>query len=316
MLGGWIMGTIGVWVLALARDWVQLLPGLILYGLSAYCLPAITAYVTHAEARGDLGRALTTVWAAYPAGQVISPAIGGAMAQALGMRTVFITSGVIFCLSTLLVSRIAHQTVEPRADNGDYNRLLRNRSFVMLSGLFLFMFTVSYLGQPLAPNYLEEVTGLPVSWIGTLGSASSLGAAVLAVVLGRLPWSNRARLAANQGLMALSMAAFLSSSALPVLAVSFFLRGSWNAARALASAELATRLEPSTLGLGYGVLNTVVGTATIVAPYLAGWLYTTRADLPFLAALVGTTGTLVLTFLVLPGSRVAPSDQQSSPASS
>lgn len=301
MLGGWIMGTMGVWLLALAQDWIQLIPGLILYGVSGFCLPAITAYVTHAEAEGDLGRALTTVWAAYPAGQVISPAIGGAMAQALGMRTVFITSGCVFLPSTLLVSRIAHQAVEPRADNGDYHRLLRNRSFVVLSGPFLLIFAVSYLGQPLAPNYLEEVAGLPVSWIGTLGSASSLGAAILAVVLGRLPWSNRARLAASQGLMVLSMATFLSSSALPVLAVSFFLRGSWNATRALAAAELATRLEPSTLGLGYGVLNTVVGTATIVAPYLAGWLYMTRADLPFLAALVGTAGTLVLTLVVSPG---------------
>ncbi len=313
MLGGWIMGTLGVWLLALAQDWVQLLPGLILYGLSGYCLPAITAYVTHSEAKGDLGRALTTVWAAYPAGQVISPAIGGAMAEALGMRTVFITSGAIFCLSTLLVSRIAHQPVEPRTNNGDYHRLLRNRSFLVLSGLFLLIFTVSYLGQPLAPNYLEEVAGLPVSWIGTLGSASSLGAAVLAVVLGRLPWSNRARLMTSQALVALSMAAFLSSWALPVLAVSFFLRGAWNVTRALASAELAMRLEPSTLGLGYGVLNTVLGTATIVAPYLAGWLYAARADLPFLASLVATAGTLALTFVVLPGSRAVTPDQRSSP---
>jgi len=307
MLGGWILGTVGVWLLAMAQEWIYLIPGLILYGVSGFCLPAITAYVTHAEASNDLGRALTTVWAAYPAGQVLSPAIGGAMAQALGMRNVFLAACGIYVLSTLLLSQIAEQPVEPRPqDSGDHRRLLRNRPFLLLSGLFLLIFVALYLGQPLAPNYLEEVAGLPLGWIGTLGSAASLGAAVLAMILGRLPASNRARLAASQALVLLSFALLLSSRALAILVLAFFLRGAWNATRALASAELAVHLEPSNLGLGYGVLNSIVGVATMAAPYTAGWLYAVRADLPFLVALVGTGGTIALTLLVLPGGNQSP----------
>lgn len=315
MLGGWILGTAGVFLLAMAQEWIHLVPGLILYGVSGFCLPAITAYVTHAEtsnARGlatdnDLGRALTTVWAAYPAGQILSPAIGGAMAQALGMRNVFLVACGVYTLSTLLLSQIADQPVEPRPqDGGDHRRLLRNRPFLLLSGLFLLIFVALYLGQPLAPNYLEEVAGLPLGRIGALGSAASLGAAVLAMILGRLPASNRVRLAAGQALVLLSFALLLSSRALVILALAFFLRGAWNATRALASAELAVHLEPSNLGLGYGVLNSIVGLATMVAPYTAGWLYAARADLPFLVALVGTGGTIVLTLLVLPGGSQSP----------
>jgi hypothetical protein len=43
----------------------------------------------------------------------------------------------------------------------------------------------SYLGFPLAPNYLSEVKGLDVSQLGLLGSAHWLGSFALSLLIGR-----------------------------------------------------------------------------------------------------------------------------------
>ena len=298
MLGGWVLGAIGAWLMAAAQTWWQLIPGIAVYAVSAFCLPAISAYITHAESENDLGAALATVWAGYSLGQIFSPSIGGLIGQYLGMRVVFFLSGCVFALSGVVVSRISDQPVTPPRVAENYRRLLTNSHFLSLAALFLAVFLFLYLGQPFAPNYLEEVVGLDLAWIGALGSAASLGAVVLGIGLGRLPWRTFSRLTLGQALMVLSLVLLLQGKALPMLAVSFFLRGAWNASRALATAQLGSILDQQTLGLGYGVLNTTVGAAMIVAPYLAGRLYTLRPALPFEVAIGGMVITALLTLLV------------------
>lgn len=37
--------------------------------------------------------------------------------------------------------------------------LAKNRTFLVLSAVFMLVYFVTYLGQPFAPNYLADVTG-------------------------------------------------------------------------------------------------------------------------------------------------------------
>lgn len=298
MIGGYVLGTLAAVVMAAARDWRALVPGLLIYALSGYCIPAIDNYVAHAAEGEELGRTFTTVFSAYSLGLTPSPAIGGLLVEWLGMRRTYLVSAACFALATLTVTFVRRQPVPDGKQRGSVGKLVSNRAFLRLSGLFLLIFFATYLGQPFAPNYLDEVTGLSIGRIGFLGSAHALGAFVLSLVLGRWRPGPRWGLIAAQALVGVSFLSLLRTAAIPLLAVAFFLRGAYAAARSLATAWMGEVLESGELGVGFGVLSTVYGVSLILAPYLAGWLYEVRPALPFLVGAVAVGGTAALTGIV------------------
>ncbi|HBY98284.1 MAG TPA: hypothetical protein DEP84_30800, partial [Chloroflexi bacterium] len=104
MLAGYVVGALAAFVMALAHDWHTLLLGLVFYAVSGFCVPAITSYVVQEAAPRERNRVVTTVFVGYSAGLVISPAIGGWLAEHWTMRGVFVVSGAAFLLATATVS--------------------------------------------------------------------------------------------------------------------------------------------------------------------------------------------------------------------
>ncbi len=297
MLGGYLFGPLAALLLALAQDWHQSIPGFLLYYASGYCIPIVNSYVADAGAGQDLNRVFTVVFSGYSLGLTLSPALGGWLGEALGLRSIFWISAFFFASATCVVFFVAEQPVVSRSVPLDYRGLLSNRSFLLLSVLLFLLFLTLYLGQPLAPNYLQEVLGLDLPWIGLFGSAHSLGAALLAFWLGRLRggWG----LILAQGLVFLSLILLLQAPLLPLLVVSFFLRGAFTASRSLSSALVGKVAGKGSLGLAFGILSTVNSLALVVAPYLAGYLYAMRPDLPFLASIASIPAVMLLTMIVL-----------------
>ncbi|MBS1251703.1 MAG: hypothetical protein MAG451_00736 [Anaerolineales bacterium] len=298
MMGGFALGSVAALVMAAARQWQTLVPGLLIYAVSGYCIPAIYSYVAHAAEEGDLTRTITTVFAAYSLGLTPSPALGGWLVELVGMRLTYVISASCFVTATFVVSRVAHQPRPGESQIAAGLGLMRNRTFLVLLALFLLIFFAMYLGQPLAPNYLDEVTGLRIGWVGFLGSAHALGAFLLGLMLGRWRAGPRAALVVAQALVGVSFVILLWTDALALLTVAFFLRGAYHATRSLASAWMADALGRKSLGLGFGVLSTVYGVASVFAPYAAGWLYDVRPALPFMVAAGAVPATVVLTGVV------------------
>jgi len=297
MLGGYVLGTIAAVVMALAQDWRGLIPGLLIYALSGYCIPAIDSFVAHAAEGEDLGRTFTTVFGAYSLGLTPSPAIGGLLVDWIGMRPTYLVSAACFAVALFTVARVHRQPIPDGERRLPVRSFVSHRPFLLLSGLFFLIFFATYLGQPFAPNYLNEVTGLSLSWIGFLGSAHALGAFVLSLWLGRWRPGPRWGLIAAQGLVGLSFVILLRTTALPVLTLAFLFRGAYAAVRSLTTAWMGDLLGDIELGLGFGVLNTVFGASTILAPYLAGWMYEAQPALPFLLGAFAVGGTMLLTGL-------------------
>lgn len=298
MVGGYVIGTIAVVIMAAAQHWQTLIPGLLLYAVSSYCIPAIYSYVTHAAEGQDLASTLTTVFAAYSLGLTPSPALGGWLIELIGMRMTYVVSAGFFVAASLTVSLVARQAKPDSTELSTGRGVVRNPTFMALSAIFLIVFFVMYLGQPFAPNYLEEVTGLRLGWIGFLGSAHSLGAFVLGLTLGRWRAGPRWGLIAAQGLVGLSFVLLLRTDALLVLTLAFFTRGAYHTSRSLASAWMGDVLGRHSLGLAFGTLSTVYGIANVLAPYVAGWLYAARPSLPFAVAAAGLPATMALTGVV------------------
>jgi DHA1 family tetracycline resistance protein-like MFS transporter len=210
MLGGWIAGLLGTLISALARDWRALIPGLVFYGLSGYCVPVFNAYLVTAAGGRNLERVLTTNSAAFTAGSVISPAIGGFVAETASMRVVYLAAAALFALSTVSVLHISPQHPSRRRDEHAGRKVLLRGRVLRFAVPTLLSFFSMYLVFPLAPNFLEDMRGLSTSLVGTLGSVYAVGTTVLSLAIGRFKGRHR-RLAllVSQGLVWLSTGSLL-----------------------------------------------------------------------------------------------------------
>lgn len=297
LVGGSVAGTLAVLLLAAAGDWRQSILGFLLYYGSGCCLPAIHAYVAHGSGGKDLNRVFTMLYSAFTLGLIVFPTIGGWLAERAGFGAVLIVAGFFYALSTLVATQVTEQPVDPSPVGFGFREVLSNRRLLLVSSLAVVIFFALYLGQPFAPNYLEEVVGVELAWIGFLGSVHALGATVLSLWLGRLT-EGVGGFIVGQGLVLVSLLVFLRSRALPLLTVSFFLRGAFNACRSLALALTGRVVSTTSVGLAYGLFNTTFSVSMVLAPYVAGWLYTSRPDLPFLVS-VAMIGLVMPLSLVL-----------------
>jgi len=312
MWGGWVLGLAGVLLAGLARTWQWLIPGLLLYSFSAYCIPVINAYLAHAVGGRNLERTFTTVFAGYAAGGIISPAVGGWLAKATTMRTVYFAAAALFALSALVLLFVSPQPVPTRAEQGRRYRSLLNRRFLRFAALVWLMFVAMYLGFPLAPNFLADVRGWDVGWVGTLGSFQALGAMMLTLLLGRLGDGGHGRetgpsrgargLVVGQALVWGSALLLLLTGAFPALAFAYLLRGAYQGCRLLAQARAPTLGGGAERGLLLGAIETTIAIAQVVAPYVAGWLYAGDPAYPFVASLVLIPVALLLAVIGLPRS--------------
>jgi MFS family permease len=299
MIIGWCDGLVAVLLIALARTWQQALPGLILYNLSAFNSPAISSYVAADIKPGqDMRRVFTLVFSGFTIGVTVSPALGGFLADIVGLRQLFLLAAVMYAISTVIIVLIKEQPVHQATHGSEPVSLRGDRVFLSLCALFFIIHLVAHLGIPLSPNFLQDVRKLDLGWIGILGSANGLGAAILTIGLGR--WTRGRVTGILIGQLAVGVYAVLmiGTTAVPFLALAFFLRGGLGAVRQLASARLGEMLPPSSMGLGFGIFQTVVNLAFTISPYAAGWLFALDPSFPFLASLVLTLPAMLLTLLV------------------
>lgn len=298
---GWALGVLSMLLVASARTWQWLVPALLLFYASAYCVPAINAYVAQAAGGRNLERVFTLVFAGYYAGGAISPAIGGWLAGATTMRTVYLTAAGLFALSMLAVMFISPQPVPLRTAQDRPWRTLLNKRFLRFTALVWFMFLAMCLTFPLAPNFLGDVWGWDVARIGTLGSFQALGGVVLSLLLGHLGKGRRARgLVAGQVLVWCSVLLMLLTGNFVILALAYLLRGALASCLPLVRAQASAHGSEAARGLVMGAVDTIYSVANIIAPYMAGWLYAANPAHPLMASLALIPAAALLILLGLP----------------
>ncbi len=305
LVGGWLTGLAAAIVMASANGMSLFAAGWIVYGLSAWVVPALTSYVI--SQRGSLKpeRALTWVFSAFSAGLVISPALGGLIGEQFGLRASFVVAAGLFGVSNVVVLLVRPQAAEVKASDYSDTSLLRNRRFVGLMGVvFVAMFAL-WLGIPLAPIYLQERWGARVAEVGLLGSAASLGEVALALFLGSRP--PRKAFIALQAVGLVYLLILLSTGQVGWLALGFFFRAGALVSRQFIDAISARVVAHSQLGLAFAISATVSRAAGVASAASAGHLYAIRAHLPFQLGLLLIPLAIVLTqcFAPRPGGREA-----------
>ncbi|GAB4571328.1 MAG: tetracycline resistance MFS efflux pump [Anaerolineae bacterium] len=298
----WWIGTVSAVLLALAPGWEWLFLGFFMYSVSASAIPAIDVYVARdvyqdsgtgsVESR-DMQAAIAVVFAAYFAGTILSPLVGGWLGETLGLRNVFWFSAVWFLFSTLVVQAMPslpdYHHVEHPASHESQRAWwqftpAQRRVYATLLTIFFFV----ALGYALIPSYLEIRRGLTFGILGALGSATAIGGMVWMLVLGR--FHSRVAIGLAALLLAVAFAGVLLTPAggwlVPAMVGVYFLLGIYLTIRTLALQVASEYTPPQQHGTAFGMVETMFGVGAFVGPWAAGLLFTAAPEWPFLVAAI------------------------------
>ena len=269
----WMIGAVSTWVMALSSSLPTFVLGSALYGLTSFVLPPLNSYLTHARGRLSVGRTLTLISATYSVGMILGPLLGGWIGDNFGLRRTFYIAACIFILSTIIILFIRPQPVERhslRESGLRSSDFFSKRYLQFLLIIFLVMFAL-YLPQPLSQNYLQNEHGLSLTQIGQLISTRALGIVMLNLILGHL--NARVGFLIAQACMALFTLFLWWGNSMLWFSLGYFMLGSYQTARALATAQSRTLIQSANMGIGYGLIETASASAIVFAPPLAGVLY-------------------------------------------
>ena len=292
MVAAWFSGIVSTLTMALASSMTAFVVGMLLYGFTLFVLSPLNSYVTTARGKWSVARAFTFIGAAFNLGGVVGPIVGGQIGDRVGLRTNFFVAAVLFMISTGLIIFIRPQPVEKASDQETSYDWLRNQRYLVYLGVVFLAIFATFLAQPLTPNFLHNERNLSLSWIGPLCALSGVGTVALNLILGFLP--ARTGFLIAQAAVAIFALILWRASGLPAYVVGFFLLGGFKTTRALASAQVRTLVHQASMGLAYGLTETISSTATILAPILAGFLYARAPVWIYIASI----GFIVISILV------------------
>jgi predicted MFS family arabinose efflux permease len=281
---------------ALAPSWPWLLPGLVLSGLYMANNPAFKSYIWLRSAPGQVARSFTLVFAAYPAGLVVAPLIGGFLAARYGMPTVFWLSAVMHVASSAAVSLIRDTPSQASATPRELASTRHNRTFRRYVLFFLVGFLAVYVGQPFLNPYLAQVHGQGYAALGVFASLAALGAALLTPIGGRVADLRGARMSAAiiLGLLLVGAVLLVGGPSWPFWAAAMFLFGGFDAFRFLATGIVGRSFGSLPLPWGYALFDTLMGLPMAGGAVLGGLLFRTGSALPFVLVAVVAAGLLAV----------------------
>ncbi|MBT3336837.1 MAG: MFS transporter [Anaerolineae bacterium] len=296
----WTIGLLSSIMMASASTLPFFVIALIFYSLTTFVISPLNSYVTAARGKWTVERAITLISATFSLGMVSGPMIGGWLGDHFGLRSLYIAAVVVFTISTILVYSLPSQPLHHSAKEFSPKSLLQNKRYLSFLILIFFVVFALYLPQPLTQNFLQGERGLSLSQIGILGSLSGIGNVVLNLLLGQLG----ARVGFLIAQLATALFAFLiwRGSGMGIYSLAYFLLGGYRAARSLAAAHVNSLIDDAQMGLAYGITETASAFPMILAPPLAGYLYTSDPASPYPFSLLLIFSGVILTLFFFPRS--------------
>jgi MFS family permease len=301
MVAGWIAWLPAPLIFAFARNFGEMIPGMVMWGFWLG-QPASSAYIVTSSERSRLTSTFTVMSAGWSLGYTFSPAIGGFLAGTVGMKTVFCLAFIFYASACFTLSFIGsqHANREQGADGKDYSfsKLMRNRKLLSLSAFFATVMFVTMMFRNFVPIYVRAVYGLTDFEIGFLGSILFASSAVLGVLLGRLGDMKQKAypMALSLIFSAIALVLMLWSGSFAILIVSFIFNGASYLTWSMLGAIVGPTAPESFRARWIAIPQTLCMSVSFAAPYVGGFLYATSAHFPFIVAVVAM---LVLAFLSL-----------------
>jgi MFS family permease len=298
MIAGWLAWLPAPLIFSIAKDWIQMLPGMILWGVWLGG-PTSTAYIVTSADKNRLTLTFTVISSSWSFGYIFSPAIGGYMAGKIGMQAVFYMAFILYALAGLVLAfmRSQHAPAQQKTSAGPSTiELLKDRKLISLSAFFASIMFVMMMFRPLVPQFLADAYHYGDFEIGVLGSIAFFGSAVLGIILGKAgdKWGKEYALAASMISCSISLTIMLVTGNLYVLTTAFFLAGASYITWSLMSAIIGPQAPEPIRAKWISIPQTISMFASIIAPYIGGIIYEISIYYPFIIA-IGASLALALT---------------------
>lgn len=284
LLFAWGCGVVAGWLMATAASLTVFVIGLIAYGLTAFVISPLNSYVTGARGNLTPGRAMTLTSAMYNVGAIAGPLIGGYIGNTYGLKTTYMVAAWVFVISFAIMVFIHPQPREEHDPSAPPIKLLANRRYVGFMSLVLVVIFAAYLPQPLTPNFLQNVRGVSLEQIGQLGSINSLALVILLLFLGQ--FDPRVGFFFGQIAMVGFTLLLWQGTGMGAFFAAYFLMSGLRVVRPLISAQVRELIHGSQMGLAFGITETIGALPNIIAPPIAGLLYTSGPILVYPVSLV------------------------------
>ncbi len=313
MVGSWVLGTLAALVMAAAPSLTAFAIGMMIYSSTSVIAPMNT-YVTRVRGNYSVARALTIVMVTYNLGAIIGPVLGGLISSHWGLRSLYWFASIAFAISTVInfkTGPVSKEVPESEA-HVPPGGLLRNARFVGFLALLFITFLSLYLPQPLAPYYLQNQHHLSRQQIGLLGSVASLGNAAVALIVGM--FRPTIGIFIGQALVGLAALVLWRGNSMPWFIVGYFFLSGYRVCRAMAMAYARPIVRASQTGLAFGMIETVNTISVVIAPPIAGYIYTRNPYWLFLVSAVAIAVVLPINLGLLPQLRRLSNPAAASPS--
>ena len=232
LIAAWIFGVLSTIMMALAHNLFVFVIGILMYGLTLFVVSPLDSYLTAARGSWSVGRVITFSGIVYNAGAMAGPMLGGWIGDHYGLRTIYAISACIFIVSTGFIFLIEAQPRDHHDPESPPAGLLTNKRYLGFLAVFFVVALVTYLPQPLTPNFLVNQRSLSLTQIGRLGSIGGVGNTTFNFVLGML----EARTGFLLGQLGVMAYAFLlwKTTGFGWFAIAYFMLGGSRALRGLA----------------------------------------------------------------------------------
>jgi len=297
MWGTWVMGVVATAIMAFSRNLTLFIVGLVLYGLTSAVLSPMNSYIVSARGDWSVGKAISFISAMYNAGAILGPLAGGLIAQRFGLRSIYMVALGIFVLSTIIIFFVRSQPVEKYAEHEKNISLFKNPRFMMSMGMILMIMFAVYLPMPFASNFLQNERSLSLTAIGQLGAIGNIGNVILALTLGHLPVLGVFII--SQVAMMIFTVLLWRGNGMLWYGIAYFFMGGYRLARAMTVALVRPLVHNAQVGLAFGITEAVNNFAWIVAPLLAGYIYSRNPAAIFPVSLAAIGLTIIMSIGIL-----------------
>lgn len=278
-------GLAADWVLmALAPNLWWLVVGRILGGITSSSFTAVFAYMADITPPEGRARAYGLVGAAFSAGFVLGPALGGVLGQGDPRLPFWIAAG-LSGLAFLWGLLVLPESLDPakrtrfnirRANPFGALRMLSGRGLPRLAGINFLVYFAHHLFGVVFVLYAGRRYGWGTFEVGLLlAFAGALDVVVQSAIVGPLSrrFGERATMLAGLLFGAAGVAAMGLAPSAPWLIAATVLNAAWGLAMPTTQALMTSLVSEREQGRLQGANNSVGAIAGVASPLLFGWLY-------------------------------------------
>lgn len=268
----------------IAPSWQYLIIANVFAGISMMNSPAVAVYISKKAQKGRLARSYTIVYSSFATGMVLSPALGGFIADIYNFKTVFGISTALFVLSSFIIFFISDEKPVSKKGERKIFLILSDKGFLATLFYFTFIFLFIYVSQPFLSPFLNEVRGYSLPVIGLLGAVSSFGAALIGPLTGHLAdvYGRKTAMLGGLSLLILGIILLLSFKAFAVVFLAFVFFGVVEGFYTLSGAIISKQIQELPAGLAFGFFRFITLSAAFLGPFAGGIFYEVNPTVPFL----------------------------------